>query len=140
MREAEKSGIQYHAFIKDFCDKAEKLVERNILNEYRRILLFLLAFPDKVGNKLCKRFEIDLDDPTTITDSIFERLKLEAASMYEEEDTQMSKLLEQEGLNPRPQNTHEKKKDKKKEKAVEEGERKNEVDDLMNMMKDLKIY
>ena len=52
----------------------------------------------------------------------------------------MSKLLEQEGLNPRPQNTHEKKKDKKKGKVVEEGERKNEVDDLMNMMKDLKIY
>ena len=52
----------------------------------------------------------------------------------------MSKLLEQEGLNPRPQNTYENKKDKKKGKAVEEGERKNEVDDLTNMMKDLKIY
>ena len=48
--------------------------------------------------------------------------------------------MEQEGLNPCPQNTHEKKKDKKKGKAVEEGEKKNEVDDLANMMKDLKIY
>ena len=46
MREAEKSGTEYHVFIKDFCNKAEKLVERNVLNEYRRISLFLLAFPD----------------------------------------------------------------------------------------------
>ena len=61
-----------------------------------------------------KRCEINLDDPTTITDLVFERLKQEAASMYEEEDTQMSKLLEQGGLNPRPQNTYEKKKNKKK--------------------------
>ena len=60
--------------------------------------------------------------------------------MYEEEDTQMSKLLEQEGLNPRPQNTHEKKKDKKKGKVVVEGQRRNQVEDLANMMKDLKIY
>ena len=140
MREADKSGTEYHAIIEDFCVKAEKLVERNVLNEYKRISLFLLAFPDKVGNKLCKRCEIDLDDPMTITDLVFKRLKQEAASMYEEEDTQISKLLEQEGLNPRPQYTHEKKKDKKKGKAVEEGERKNEVDDLANMMKDLKIY
>ena len=48
--------------------------------------------------------------------------------------------MEQEGLNPLPQNTHEKKKDKKKGKVVEEGERKNEVNDLANMMKDVKIY
>ena len=94
MREVEKSGTEYHAFIEDFCNKVEKLVERNVLNEYRRISLFLLAFLDKVGNKLCKRCEIDLDDPTTITDLVFERLKQEAASMYEEEDTQISKLLE----------------------------------------------
>ena len=87
MREAEKSGTEYHAFIEDFCDKAEKLVERNVLNEYRRILLFLLAFPDKAGNNSCKRCEIDLDNPTTITDLVFERLKQEAASMYEVEDT-----------------------------------------------------
>ena len=87
MREAEKSGTEYHAFIEDFYDKVEKLVERNILNEYRTISLFLLAFPDKMGNKLCKRCEIDLDDPTTITDLVFERLKQKAISMYEEEDT-----------------------------------------------------
>ena len=41
MREAEKSGTEYHAFIEDFCDKVGKLVERNLLNEYRRISLFL---------------------------------------------------------------------------------------------------
>ena len=87
MREVEKSGTEYYAFIEDFYEKAEKLVARNVLNEYRRISLFLLAFPDKVGNKLYKRYEIDLDDPTTITDLVFERLKQEAASMYEEEDT-----------------------------------------------------
>jgi hypothetical protein len=139
MREAEKSGTEYHAFIEDFCEKADKLLEKNILNEYRRISLFLLAFPIRIGNKLCKKCNIDLEDPTTITNQIFETLRQEASSMYEEEDTQMSKLLEQEGLSSYPQSTH-KEKEKKKGKAVEGGGRKNEVDDLANMMKDLKIY
>ena len=52
----------------------------------------------------------------------------------------MNKLLELEGLNPYPQNIYEKKKEKKKGKVVEQGERRNGVDNLANMMKDLKIY
>ena len=75
MREAEKSGTKYYTFIEDFCDKAEKLIEKNVLNKYKRISLFQLTFSDKIGNKLCQRCQNDLDDPTTIMNLVFKRLK-----------------------------------------------------------------
>ena len=142
IRNKEGSAADYHAFILDFSEKADKLLEKNILNEYRRVTLFLQAFSNRIGNKLCKKCDIDLDDPTTITDAVFENLKEEALTMCAEKDDQMSKLWRQVDLSS--QNAHrddkrQDRKEKKKEKQ-EEGGKKNEVDDLASMMKDLRIY
>ena len=40
MRNKEGTIEDYHAFIEDFCEKADKLMEKNIFNEYRRVRLF----------------------------------------------------------------------------------------------------
>src|SRR5258706_15925671 len=51
----------YRAFILDFTEKSRFLINTRTLSEYRRVTLFLHAFSDGIGNKLCKRCNIDLD-------------------------------------------------------------------------------
>ena len=67
----------YRAFILDFTEKSRFLINARKLSEYRRVTLFLHAFSDEIGNKLCKRCNIDLDDPDT-TDRVFPEPKREA--------------------------------------------------------------
>lgn len=150
IRNREGSTADYHAFILDFGEKAEALLGKNIINEYKRVTLFLQAFSDKIGDKLCKTCDIDLDDPTTITARVFTRLKREALQVCASEDSQMRKLFWKQvdlqaytqDINKEDQSQERKKeKEKKKGKSTESGcGKKNRVDDLTNMMKDLKIY
>ena len=82
----------YRAFILDFCEKADALLRRGTISEYN---LFLQAFSDKVGNKLCCKCDINLDDPTMTTANMFAKLKKEALAMCANEDSQMRKLWKQ---------------------------------------------
>ena len=56
--------------------------------------LFLYAFSDEIGNKLCTRCNIDLDDPD-MTHRVFPELKREALDLCMKEEFQMQKLRRQ---------------------------------------------
>ena len=42
------------AFILEFTERADQLVDKVMINQHNRVFLFLQAFSDKVGDKLCK--------------------------------------------------------------------------------------
>lgn len=77
IRNREGGMADYRAFILDFCEKAEVLVGKGMISEYKRVTLFLQAFSDKVGDKLCRKYDIDLDKPATTT-NVFTKLRKEA--------------------------------------------------------------
>jgi len=62
-----------------------------VINEHTHIVLFLQAISDKIGDKLCKRCRIDIDN-TSSTAHIWAQLKKEALNNYTKDDSQMSKL------------------------------------------------
>ena len=71
VQQTQKSkDAEYRAFILDFTKKSRFLINARKLSEYRRVTLLLYAFSDEIGNKLCKRCNIDLDDPEMI-DRVF---------------------------------------------------------------------
>src|SRR5258706_6301777 len=145
----EKKGgglVEYRAFILDFCEKAAVLVRKNTINEHMRVVLFLTAFSDKIGDDLCKKCNIDLDNPAT-TVNVFANLRREAMATFANEDSQMRKLRKQmnsEDTEAGRDKLREKMKERVKEKEVKkgrtEGGKKDEVDNLTDMMKDLKIF
>lgn len=50
------------------------LLSKEDYYEYRRVILFLQAFSDSMADKLCKKHNIDMEDPET-TDNVFAALK-----------------------------------------------------------------
>ena len=64
-KEKNPSASKWRAFIFKFTERADQLVEKAIINQYARVFLFLQAFSDKIGDKLCKRCKIDVEDPST---------------------------------------------------------------------------
>ena len=123
------------------------MINTRKLSEYRRVTFFLHAFSDKIGNKLCKRCNIDLDDPN-ITDRVFPELKREALDLCVTEVSQMQKLrrqiefdIEDEAADVRKKEQKKKEQEKKEqEKKKKADNKKNNMDDLADMMKDLKIF
>jgi len=63
----------------------------SIKAHYPRVFMFLQAFSDKIGAKLCKRCRIDIDD-TGSTAKVWNELRKEALSVCTKDDSQMSKL------------------------------------------------
>ena len=143
----EKSGsglAEYRAFILDFCEKARVLVQRGTINEHMRVTLFLAAFSDKIGDELCKKCEIDLDNPAT-TQNVFSNLRKEVLAICANEDSQMKKRRKQMSVyDAEREKPKEKEKEKERKRKVDEKKvnekPKDDIDDLANMMKDLKIY
>ena len=52
-------SAEYRAFVLGVCEKAELFLGKGVISEYRRVTLFLLAFSDKVGDKLCKKCKLE---------------------------------------------------------------------------------
>src|SRR5258706_16368212 len=65
-----------------------------MINEHMRVVLFLMAFSDKIGDDLYKKCNIDLDNPGT-TVNVFANLRREAMATFANEDSQMRKLRKQ---------------------------------------------
>jgi hypothetical protein len=53
--------------------------------------MFLQAFSDRIGDKLCKRCRIDIDSPIS-TANVWQELRMEALRVCTKDDSQMSKL------------------------------------------------
>ena len=85
------SACKCRAFISEFTVRADQLVEKALINQHTTVFLFLQAFSDKIGDKLCKRCKIDVDDPST-TVGVWNELKKEALKVLTKDDSQMSRL------------------------------------------------
>jgi len=90
-KENDPSIAAYRNFIFEFVRRSNFLVAKLVINEHTRIVLFLQAFSDKIGDKLCKRCKIDIDD-TSSTAHVWSELKKEALNICTKDDSQMSKL------------------------------------------------
>ena len=64
------SAADYRTFALNFSEKSDYLVKKRVISEYRRVILFLKAFNNKIGDKLCRKHNIDMEDPNT-TDNVF---------------------------------------------------------------------
>jgi len=90
-KENDPSITAHRTFIFEFARRYNFLVAKLVINKHRRIVLFLQAFSDKIGDKLCKRCKIDIDD-TSSTTHVLSELKKEAVKICTKDDSQMSKL------------------------------------------------
>ena len=54
-KEKNSSAGKCRAFIIEFIKRGYQLVEKAMINQHTRVWLFLQAFSDKIGDKLCKR-------------------------------------------------------------------------------------
>jgi len=90
-KENDPSIAANRIFIFEFERRSNFLVAKLVINEHTRIVLFLQAFSDKIGDKLCKRCKIDIDD-TSSTAHVWLKLKKEALNICTKDYSQMSKL------------------------------------------------
>jgi len=96
--------------------------------------MFLQAFSDRIGDNLCKRCSIDIDEPATTT-KVWNTLKTEALKICTREDSQMNKIwkskMRDEKALPRPE-----RKQKQKPEVVKKPK---SMDEVTKMMKELQI-
>ena len=85
---------KYRAFILNFCEKATVLVANNTINQHIRVVSFLTAFSNQLGDDSYKKYNIDLANLATIT-NVFANLKREALIIYVNEDSQMKRFRKQ---------------------------------------------
>ena len=90
-KEKNPTADRYWAFIFEFAERDDQLVDRALMNQHTRVFLFLQAFLDKIGDKLCKRCKIDIKDPTTTTGK-WNDLRKEALKISTKDDSQMGRL------------------------------------------------
>jgi len=90
-KENDPSIAVYRTFIFEFARRSNFLVAKLVINEHTRIVLFLQAFPDKIGDKLCNRCKIDIDD-TSSTAHVWSELKKETLNICTKDDSYMSKF------------------------------------------------
>ena len=90
-KEKNPTAGRYMAFIFEFAERADQLVDRALNNQHTRVFLFLQAFSEKIGDKLCKRLKIHIEDPTTTTGK-WKNLRKEALKVSTKDDSQMSRL------------------------------------------------
>lgn len=72
----------------------EVLLEKK-LDDYTRVTLFLRAFKIRAGDKICKRYEIDLEEPDTYQKKC-EEVKQAAMEWSAAEGSQRIKLFREE--------------------------------------------
>jgi len=85
-KENDPSIAAYRTFIFEFARRSNFLVIKLVINEHTCIVLFLQAFLDKIGDKLCKRCKIDIDDTSSIA-HMWSELKKEALNICIKDDS-----------------------------------------------------
>ena len=66
-KEKNSTAGRYRAFIFEFVERADQLVDSALINQRTRVFIFLLAYLVKIGDKLYPRCKIDIENPTTTT-------------------------------------------------------------------------
>jgi len=90
-QQQDPSVSEYQSFIFEYAERSSLLVQKSVISAHTRVFMFLQAFSDRIGDKLCKRCNIDIDEPATTT-NIWNTLKTEALKICTRKDSQMNKL------------------------------------------------
>jgi len=135
-QQQDPSVSEYRSFIFEYAERSSLLVQKSVISAYTRVFMFLQAFSDRIGDKLCKRCNIDIDEPATTT-NVWNTLKTEALKICTREDSQMNKLWKSkmsEKALPRPERKQPER--KQKPEVVKKPE---SMDEVTKMMKELQI-
>jgi len=89
--EKEPTISAYQSFIFEYSEQSSLLVRSQVISPHTRVFMFLQAFSDRVGDKICKHCGIDIED-AKITARIWMDVKHEALKICTKNDSQMSKL------------------------------------------------
>jgi len=122
------------------------LMHKRRLDEWTRITLFLRAFKIKVGDKICKRCEIDLENSDTLVDK-WEEIKQTALEWSEDEGSQMTQFFREEedesfeeaAAPPLKILKNEGKQREVKKDTSKKVEKSDPMDEIVSQLKDLKI-
>jgi len=138
MRQQQQDSLvsEYRSFIFEYAERSSLLVQKSVISTHTRVFMFLQAFSDMIGDKLCKRSNIDIDEPATTT-NVWNTLKTEALKICTWEDSQMNKLWKSkmsEKALPRPEWKQPER--KQKPEVVKKPE---SMDEITKMMKELQI-
>ena len=138
------SAADYRTFALDFSEKSDYLVKKWVISKYKRVILFLQAFNNKIGDMLRRKHNIDMKDPDT-TDNVFADLKRDALNLCCDDDLQITKMWkkeqEPEVQHPFQQQREEQEREKSNRQRKQLSSKKpDEVEDLAEMMKNLKIF
>jgi len=90
-QQQDPSVSEYRSFIFEYAERSSLLVQKSVISAHTQVFMFLQAFSDRIGDKLCKRCNIDIDEPATTT-NVWNTLKAEALKICTREDLQMNKL------------------------------------------------
>ena len=65
--------VEKRAFIFEFSKKADKLIKKNVMSKYLRILFFLNGFFNKVGNRICKNTKVNIEETSSLKEKQLQR-------------------------------------------------------------------
>jgi len=66
-QQQDHSVSEYRSFIFGHAERSSLLVQKSVISTHTRVFMFLQAFSDKIGDKLCKRCNIDINEPARTT-------------------------------------------------------------------------
>jgi len=135
-QQQDPSVSEYRLFIFEYAERSSLLVQKSVISAHTWVFIFLQVFSNRIGDKLCKRCNINIDELATTT-NVWNILKTEALKICTREDSQMNKLWKSkmrdggEKALPRPE-----RKQKQKPEVVKKPE---SIDEVTKMMKELQI-
>lgn len=141
-KKSDPSAGDYRAFIMEYSDTSDVLVQKGILGKFNRIQLFLTAFSVKVGDKPIKKCGIDPDDAGKCEDK-WEEVKQAAMEWLDYRGSPMRELLREEAEEPIVDEdetpivkvlNNESSARKEKEKKIVEM-----MDEIVNLLKELRL-
>jgi len=89
--EKELTISAYWSFIFEYSKRSSLLVRNQVISPHTGVFMFLQAFSDRVGDKICKRCGIDIEDAKTMA-RIWMDVKHQALKICTKDNLQMSKL------------------------------------------------
>jgi len=87
----DSSVSEYRSFTFEYAERSLLLVQKSVISAYTWVFMFLQVFLHRIGDKLCKRCSIDINEPVTMT-NIWNTLKTEGLKICTREDSQINKI------------------------------------------------
>jgi len=78
--------LENRSLIFEYAERLSLLVQKSIISTHIRVFIVLQGFSDRIGDKLFKRYSINIDEPTT-TISVWNMLKTKALKISTRKDS-----------------------------------------------------